>query len=126
MHVSGAKQLVSSRDAETARISDLATEVPVATLLHLAQQARRAERIAESGGHTNPTGLRTELDRAMTFRAHAEVGRRVRALDRDNVGHVITLDDTAATCDVLFANEQGHTATRTIAWTELVVIDQSR
>ncbi len=123
-HTSGAKQLVSTRDAEAARISDLAAEIPVATLLDLAERARRAERVAECEGHTNPTYLRAGLKRAVTLRTHAEVGRRVRALDRDNVGHVIALDDTNHTCDVLFVNDQGRSATRTMAWSELVAIDQ--
>jgi hypothetical protein len=105
-------------------IADLAAEVPVATLLDLAQRARHAERIAVSEDHINPADLRADVDRAVAFRLHAEVGRRVRALDRDNVGHIITLDDTDATCDVLFVNEQGRSATRTMAWSELVVIDQ--
>jgi conjugative relaxase-like TrwC/TraI family protein len=121
---SGAKQLVSARDAEAARISDLAVEVPVAMLLDLAERARRAERVAECEGHTNPAELRAGLDRAVTFRTHAEVGRRVRALDRDNVGHLIALDDTNGTCDVLFVNDKGRSATRTMAWSELVAIDQ--
>ncbi len=125
IHVSGAKQLVSSRDTEAARISDLATQIPVATLLDLAQQARHAERIAASEGHTNPADLRDVFDRAVTFRTHAEVGGRTRALDRDNVGHVIALDDADGTCDVLFVNDQGRSATRTMAWSELVAIDQS-
>src|SRR5690606_29848161 len=59
-----------------------------------------------------------------TFREHAEIGRRVRALDRDNVGHVIALDDTDGTCDVLFVNDQGRSAIRSMKWNELVVIDQ--
>ena len=122
--VSGAKQLVSALDAEAARIGDLATEVPVATLLARAQQARHAERVAEHEGHTDPANLRSDLERAVTFREHAEIGRRVRALDRDNVGHVVALDDTGGTCDVLFVNDQGRSATRTMAWNELVVIDQ--
>ena len=124
IHVSGAKQLVSARDAEAARISDLTTEIPVATLLARAQQARHAERAAEHEGHTNPTGLWADLERAVTFRAHAEVGRRVRALDRDNVGHVIALDDTDGICEVLFVNDRGRSATRTMPWSEFVVIDQ--
>ena len=124
VHVSGVKQLVSSRDADAARIAALAAEVPVATLLDLAQRARHAERIAASEDHINPADLRGDLDRAVTFRSHAEAGRRVRALDRDNVGHLITLDDTDATCDVLFVNDQGRSATRTMKWSELVVIDQ--
>ena len=122
--MSGTKQLVSTRDAEAARISDLAAEVPVATLLDLAQRARHAERIAVCEGHTDPAELQVDLDRAVSFRTHAEIGRRVRALDRDNVGHLIALDDTDGTCDVLFVNDQGRSATRTMAWSELVAIDQ--
>jgi len=123
-HTSGAKQLVSTRDAEAARGGDLAAEVPVATLLDLAQRARHAEHVAAREGHTNPAELRAGLDRAVTFRTHAEVGRRVRALDRDNVGHVIGVHDTDGTCDVLFVNDQDRSATRTMAWSELVAIDQ--
>jgi conjugative relaxase-like TrwC/TraI family protein len=123
-HASGSKQLASSRDAEAAGISDLATRIPVATLLDLAQRARHAERVAASKGHTNPADLRASLDRAVTFRTHAEVGNRVRALDRDNVGHLIALDDVDGTCDVLFVNDQGRSATRTMTWSELVAIDQ--
>lgn len=121
---SGAKQLGSALDAEAARIGDLATQVPVATLLARAQQARHAEWVAEHEGRTNPANLRGDLERAVTFREHVESGRRVRALDRDNVGHVIALDDTDGTCDVLFVNDRGRSATRTMAWDELVVIDQ--
>ena len=124
VHLSGAKQLVSSQDTEAARIADLAAEVPAVTLLALAQQACHAQRVAEHEGHANPADLRVDLERAVTFRAHAEVGRRARALDRDNVGHVIALDDNEGTCDVLFVNDQGRSATRTMAWSELVVIDQ--
>ena len=124
IHVSGAKQLVSARDAEAARISALATDVQVATLLTRAQQARHAELVAEHEGHNNPARLHGDLERAVTFRAHAEIGRRVRALDRDNVGHVIALDDTDGTCDILFVNGQGRSASRTMSWDELVVIDQ--
>lgn len=124
IHVSGAKQLVSAQDAEAARIGDLATDVTAATLLARAQQARRAERAAEHEGHINPSNLRGDLQRAVTFREHAEIGRRVRALDRDNVGHVITLDDIDGTCDILFVNDQGRSAIRSMTWNELVVIDQ--
>ena len=123
-HASGAKRLVSSRDTEVARISDLATQIPVATLFDLAQRARHAERIAASEGHTNPADLRDDLDRAMTFRTHAAVGRRARALDRDNVGQVVALSDTDGTCEVLFVNDNGRSAIRTMAWSELVAIDQ--
>ena len=46
IHVSGVKQLVSSRDAEAARIGDLATEVPVADAARsgAAGATRRADR----------------------------------------------------------------------------------
>jgi conjugative relaxase-like TrwC/TraI family protein len=124
IHASSAKQLVSTQDTEAARIGDLATEVPVTALLARAQQARHAERAAEHEGHTNPTNLHGDLERAATFREHAEIGRRVRALDRDNIGHLIALNDTNGTCEILFVNDQGRSATRTMAWSDLVVIDQ--
>ena len=124
IHASSAKQLVSTQDTEAARIGDLATEVPVTALLARAQQARHAEWAAEHDGHTNPTNLHGDLERAVTFREHAEIGRRVRALDRDNVGHVIALNDTDGTCEILFVNGQGRSATRTMSWSDLVVIDQ--
>jgi hypothetical protein len=40
----------------------------------------------------------------------------VRAIDRDNVGHVLTIDDTAGTCLVQFDSIDGRTATKTLDW----------
>ena len=107
IHASGAKQLVSARDAEAARISDLATEVPVAALLARAQQ-----RVTPSGSpSTRATPTRRTC--AATSSGQSPSGSTlrsaaaVRALDRDNVGRLIALDDTDGTCDVLFVNDRG-------------------
>jgi ATP-dependent exoDNAse (exonuclease V) alpha subunit len=53
IHVSGAKQLVSAQDTEAARIGDLATEVPVATLL--AEHSRRATPSGPPSTRATPT-----------------------------------------------------------------------
>src|SRR5688572_5913146 len=55
---------------------------------------------------------------------HAAVGRRVRAIDRDNVGLILGIDDTAGTCEVHFESVDGRTAVKCVDWSELVVIDQ--
>ena len=64
-------------------------------------------------GVDNPAELRAAYDAAVAARSHLDVGRRVRALDRDNVGHVIAIDDNAGTCLVHFDNDRRpHAPTR--------------
>jgi len=71
----------------------------------------------------DPTELRAALDRAVATRDVLAVGRRVRAIDRDNVGHVLAISDRDASCTVYFENAAGRSATRAMPWSELVVID---
>ena len=67
--------------------------------------------------------MRAELDAAIATRTHVDVGRRVRAIDRDNVGHVLSIDDDAGACLVQFDSIDGRTAIKTLDWSQLVVID---
>ena len=60
-------------------------------LLRLARHARQAE---DSVDVPNPAEQRAALERARVARPHLAEGRRVRAIDRDNVGHVLDIDDT--------------------------------
>ena len=69
------------------------------------------------------SSLRADYDRAASARSHLEVGRRVRARDRDNVGQVMAIDDDAGSCVIHFVNDHGRSATRVLTWHELVVID---
>ncbi|MEQ8438060.1 MAG: MobF family relaxase [Ilumatobacter fluminis] len=118
---SAAKDLVTVDDPHAGHIAMIATTVPAPELWARARHAATAE---QTCGADNPTALRTALDTAIECRTHLAEGRRVRAIDRDNVGHVITIDDTAGHCLIHFENTDGRTATRTLDWNELVVIDR--
>ena len=56
-------------------------------------------------------------------RHHLLPDRRVRALDRDNVGTIIDLHDTTGDATVLFIADDGTPAIRTLAWSDLKPID---
>jgi hypothetical protein len=51
------------------------------------------------------------------------VGRRVRALDRDNVGTVESVNDIDGVALVTFLSNDGRTASRALAWADLKMID---
>jgi hypothetical protein len=120
MHTSAAKTLVTVDDPSAARIGEIATTVPARELIGRADAARDAAHTAEV---TNPAALRDAYTRAVETRTRLDAGRRVRALDRDNIGQVVSIDDTAATCLVHFVNERGRNTTKAMSWRELIVID---
>ena len=120
MHTSGAKSLVTVSDPDAARIAALATTIPVHELVQRAKDARDAE---QTVGVVDPGELRAAYDRAVAARTHLDHGRRVRALDRDNICHVVIIDDTTGTCLVHFENDRGHNTDKTMPWDQLVVID---
>jgi conjugative relaxase-like TrwC/TraI family protein len=120
MQTSGAKSLVAVGDPDAARVAELATSIPARELLQRATDAHEAELAVDV---VNPAELREAYNRIVNARSHLEPGRRVRALDRDNVGWVVAIDDHTATCLVHFDNDRGHSADKTIAWDDLVVID---
>ena len=117
---SAAKDLVTVDDPHADHVAMLATTMSAPELWARARHAATAE---QTCGATNPAPLRTALDTATECRTHLAEGRRVRAIDRDNVGHVIAIDDTAGNSHVHFESTNGRTATRTLDWSELVVID---
>jgi hypothetical protein len=120
LHLSGAKTLVTVDDPEAARIDELAFSYPAPELSRLARHARQVE---DSANVPNPAEHRAALERARVARQHLAEGRRVRAIDRDNVGHVLDIDDTAGTCAVYFEDDHGHAATKILPWGQLVAID---
>ena len=120
MHASGAKTLVTVGDPSAGRIGELATIVPARELIERAAAAHDAEHAVDV---TNPAALRDTYNRAVETRTRLDEGRRVRALDRDNIGHIVTIDDTAGICLVHFENERGANTTKTMPWSELTVID---
>lgn len=120
LQTSAAKTFVSIDDPLARRIAQLATDVP---FIELRDRARAACQVERSLDLPDPTELRAALDRATATREVLAVGRRVRAIDRDNVGHVLAIADRDASCTVYFENAAGRAATRTMSWSELVVID---
>jgi conjugative relaxase-like TrwC/TraI family protein len=120
LHRSAAKNLVIVDDPDADRIAELVATVPAPELLRRARHAYDAE---QNCGAVDPAEMRAELDAAIATRAHIDVGRRVRAIDRDNVGHVLSIDDDAGACLVQFDSIDGRTAIKTLDWSQLVVID---
>lgn len=117
---SAAKDLVTVEDPDTDGIAQLVDTVPVPELWARARKAAEAEHTC---GVANPSAMRETVDTATLCRTHLAEGRRVRAIDRDNVGLLVAINDTDGSCTVHFENADGRSATRDFDWSELVVID---
>jgi hypothetical protein len=63
--------------------------------------------------------------RATHTAEHARSGVRVKALDRDNIGTIVGVDDRAGTVTVHFRSPDGHEATRDLPWDKVQVLDTS-
>jgi conjugative relaxase-like TrwC/TraI family protein len=119
---SEAKTFATTTDPTAAAVADLA-ELPLDVLRDRLTRAAIAEARAAASGLTDPADALTALERARHARQHLLPDRRVRALDRDNVGTVISLDDTTGDATVRFVADDGTPAVRTLAWSELKPID---
>ncbi|MCU1394909.1 MAG: conjugative relaxase [Ilumatobacteraceae bacterium] len=117
---SAAKNLVIIDDPDAARVAELVTNVPADELMRLARHAADTEL---NCGVANPSVDRGALDAATATRTHIAIGSRVRAVDRDNVGHVHDINDTDGNCTVHFESTDGRTAIRTLTWERLIAID---
>lgn len=117
-----AKRLVIVEDPDAPLIAALVRTVPVPELAGCARHATQAELTC---GVDNPAAQRAACDSAVVTREHVAVGRRVRAIDRDNVGVVMSIDDQHGACVVHFESVDGRTAVKTLGWSELVVIDHA-
>jgi hypothetical protein len=117
---SAAKNLVIIDDPDAARVAELVAAVPAEELLRLARHAAETEL---NCGAANPSVERAALDAATATRTHINIGSRVRAVDRDNVGHVHDINDTEGNCTIHFESTDGRTAIRTLTWERLVAID---
>lgn len=119
---SEAKTFATAVDPTAAAVANLA-ELPLDILRDRLNRAATAEARAEASGLTDPADALAALERARHARNHLLPDRRVRALDRDNVGTIISLQDTAGDATVLFVADDGTPAVRTLAWSDLKPID---
>lgn len=116
------KTFATLLDPKAERVAGLA-QLPLDTLTHHYNRAASAEARAKASGLSDPADDLASLERARHTRRHLAPDRRVRALDRDNVGTTVALHDTNGTATVLFIADDGTTATRTLPWTHLKPID---
>ncbi|HQZ33567.1 MAG TPA: MobF family relaxase [Ilumatobacteraceae bacterium] len=119
---SEAKAFATTTDPTAAAVADLA-ELPLDVLRDRLIRAATAEARAAASGLADPADDLAALERARHARRHLVPDRRVRALDRDNVGTIISLHDTTGDATVLFVADDGTPAVRTLAWRDLKPID---
>lgn len=119
---SAAKHLATDLSPHALAASRLAQR-PLHQLEARLAEVVRTERHLVRCGH-QPAGVqRAAVERAEATRGVLEPGRRCRALDRDNVGTVLAVDDRSGTATVHFVNLTGRQTTRTMRWEDLKVID---
>ena len=121
---SKAKRLVL-RDWPVGLHAAALADLPLNELDQRLRRARSAEHDAQRHGLTEPAVIRDRYERARQTRSHLAPGRQVRALDRDNVATVESLDDGNGTAMVSFTGRHRQAATRVLRWSELQVMDHS-
>lgn len=76
-------------------------------------------------GRVDPVDLQDRLERATLTRCRIRPGSRVRAADRDNVGTIALIADSAGAAWTRFRSETGHISHRWIPWEELTPLDDA-
>ena len=117
------KVLALSRDPHAQAIHHAATTLDLATLEGWAAHARAVEHHATGLLGGDPHQLGDRLARTDHTARHVAVGHRVKAWDRRNIGTVAGLDDHAGAVTVTFVAADGRTATRTLAWGDVQIVE---
>jgi len=125
LNTSRAKLLALTRDPHADLITAAAAAHDLATMEAVAGHARRVERRATAIVGIDPRTINRWLERAGHTATHAAVGQRVKALDRDNIGTIVSLDDTDGTVRVEFVATNGRIAERDLRWDQTEIIDPS-
>ena len=112
LNVTAAKNLVTVDDPDAADVAELVDSRPGSRAAPRAPGTPAKSSDLRRGRTRPPLAA---LEAAVATREHVAVGRRVRAIDRDNVGLVVDIDDNAGTCLVHFENTDGRTAIKTLA-----------
>jgi conjugative relaxase-like TrwC/TraI family protein len=117
-----AKTFATTDDPNAEQIANLAT-LPLDELDTRLAAAATAETSAKQAGLADPAEQQAALLRAEHARAHIAVGRRVRALDRNNVGTVTSIHDATGHATVLFVANDNTQAETQLPWHNLKPID---
>lgn len=125
LNTSRAKLLALTRDPHAELIAAAANAHDLASLEAVAGHARRVERQATATVGADPHTVNRWLEQAGHTATHAAVGQRVKALDRDNIGTIVSLDDTAGTVRAEFVATDGRVAERDLRWDQAEIIDPS-
>ncbi|QRN80897.1 MAG: hypothetical protein JK586_05095 [Nocardiopsis sp. BM-2018] len=76
-------------------------------------------------GRVDPVDLQDRLARATLTRCRIRPGSRVRAADRDNVGTIALIADSAGAAWTRFRSETGHISHWWMPWEELTPLDDA-
>lgn len=121
--ISRAKHLALVVDPDAARVARLGASLDLADLEKRAATARRVEGHATSVVDGDPDEVATRIDRITHTAHHATIGATAKALDRNNMGTITGVDDTAGTVHILFVATDGRQAERELPWRDVQVID---
>jgi conjugative relaxase-like TrwC/TraI family protein len=117
-----AKTFATTDDPYGEHVANLAT-LPLDELDKRLAAAVVAESSAKEAGLADPAEQQAALLRAQHARAHMAVGRRVRALDRNNVGTITSIHDATGHATVLFIANDNTQAETQLPWHNLRPID---
>ncbi len=117
---SRAKTFISTDDPDALAVADLGRR----PLDELDQLVARARQVEQDAPLPDPIRQEQALSRAIHTRERLRVGGRARALDRDNLGTVLAIDDTSGTARVEFVSEHGRLAIRQLDWAQLIPVDR--
>lgn len=120
---SGAKSLAIAIDPDLREAADIAAHMPLAHLERSLALARSAEHHATRTVGSYPGVDVERLDRIEHTARHVEIGSRVRAMDRNNIGTVVSLDDTVGAVSVAFLSADGRYAERSMTWEAVEVME---
>lgn len=119
---SRAKLMALTRDPDADRIAQLADTATLPELLARADTCHRVERLATQTIGIDPRTLTAAVERAQRTALHVQIGQQVKAYDRQNIGHVISIDDDAGLIGIHFVSAAGNEATRRLPWTEVDIV----
>ncbi len=124
LNTSRAKLLALARDPNAELVATTAAAHDLATLEARATYARQIEYNATTMAGIDPAVAGPRLERAVHTASHAAVGQTVKGLDRNNIGTIIALDDSAGTLRILFVATDGREAQRDMRWDEVQIMDR--